>query len=683
MADNALKPNPIDTLPFRLAVVLIACLLALALLNLPIMAQFERDLYDSRAASLAKNTVPDDRIVLILIDEESLDRLEPAVGRWPWPRELHAVILDYCSQARVVAMDILLAEESEPLNNERTTSNSGDIELARIVAKHSNFVAAVVADDYQSTVAVPRRIADCSYTQFNTNHWPNAVRSDSLIAPYLSLQASAKSFGHVNNETEVDGNTRRYPAIVQVADTIIPSLALAVVQEYHGLTSKQIASKDGTHHLELGNELIPLDDKGWYRFSQPSELHTAYRFADVMLSWEATGSGEAPKISPDVFKDKIVIVGSVAAGLLQDITVTAGAARTPGIRIHADVIDAMINGRDIRMAPRWIGLLLLIILGIAPLSKHFERSHALIAFSLICAGLFYLLVFLLIHQQRLMVPMVGPLLALLLSSIGLGSLYWYQEQRRRRWLEALEVAKQKFTDMLVHDLKNAIVPLNMAVQLSRSSSISQSFILNELPMYAERTTNQLLLQINSILDIRKMQEGQMPLEPTVLDPVDAVSTIIETYHLTASHSNVKLVLANEVPTPQHILLDPDLFKRVIENLLWNAIKYATPDTPIKITCATEAINTFRLDIGNHSPIIPEKEIQNIFGAFVSGSGAKNTLHEIPSSGLGLAFCKLAIEAHDGTIVLNSPWSGHDDGVCVTVRIPIKTIQTGPRPEEDQ
>jgi signal transduction histidine kinase len=403
--------------------------------------------------------------------------------------------------------------------------------------------------------------------------------------------------------------------------------------------------------------------------------HTAYRYSDVLDAWKAASNGGTHAITPEVFLDKIVIVGSIAAGLMQDMTVTAESPRTPGMQIHAQAIDSMLNAKHIFLTPPWVEVALICLLGFIPISRRFERSLALILFTLCVAGLFYVVVYGALFAQRIMLPMALPLLTLSLTSIALGSLYWYHEQRHRRWLEMLEKAKQKFTDMLVHDLKNSIVPLNMAVQMSRTPSISQSFILEELPMYADRATSQLLLQVNSILDIRKMQEGQMPVEPTLLNPMEILDNIVENYRLTAAHGGLDISLNKPDQAPANMLLDPDLFKRISENLIWNAIKYANADSEVQITASNDAGN-FIMEIGNRSALLPASEIENIFGAYVTGKGSKDSVHNIPSSGLGLAFCKLAIEAHDGSIVLQSPWPGYDDGVCVTVSIPIRSIASG-------
>ena len=64
-----------------------------------------------------------------------------------------------------------------------------------------------------------------------------------------------------------------------------------------------------------------------------------------------------------------------------------------------------------------------------------------------------------------MIPMVGPISALVLSGAALQGTYWGQERGRRRYFEALDLAKQQFTDMLVHDLKNTVAPIIMSLTM--------------------------------------------------------------------------------------------------------------------------------------------------------------------------------------------------------------------------
>ncbi len=72
----------------------------------------ELDTYDRRVAATARPAAPADRISLVFIDNDSLRRMEPLVGRWPWPRLVHATVIDYLAAAgaKVIAYDVLFPE---------------------------------------------------------------------------------------------------------------------------------------------------------------------------------------------------------------------------------------------------------------------------------------------------------------------------------------------------------------------------------------------------------------------------------------------------------------------------------------------------------------------------------------------------------------------------------------------
>ena len=94
------------------AIPVAAALLAGALGLLDFTNRIELQTYDLRVAATARPSRPSDDIVLIAIDNESIRRLEPLVGRWPWPRLIHSMVIDYLAAAgaKVIGYDILFAE---------------------------------------------------------------------------------------------------------------------------------------------------------------------------------------------------------------------------------------------------------------------------------------------------------------------------------------------------------------------------------------------------------------------------------------------------------------------------------------------------------------------------------------------------------------------------------------------
>src|SRR5690349_11125118 len=94
------------------AIPVAAALLAGVMGLLGFIRNIELQTYDLRVAATARPSGPSDNVVLIAIDDDSITRMEPLVGRWPWPRLAHAMAIDYLAAAgaKVIAYDILFAE---------------------------------------------------------------------------------------------------------------------------------------------------------------------------------------------------------------------------------------------------------------------------------------------------------------------------------------------------------------------------------------------------------------------------------------------------------------------------------------------------------------------------------------------------------------------------------------------
>ena len=94
---------------------LAAALLAAALGRTGLLQQLELTTYDARLRAVATGAGPAPPIALVLIDDHSIRQLEPIVGRWPWPRMVHAVLVDFLARgpATLVLYDVLFSEEAK------------------------------------------------------------------------------------------------------------------------------------------------------------------------------------------------------------------------------------------------------------------------------------------------------------------------------------------------------------------------------------------------------------------------------------------------------------------------------------------------------------------------------------------------------------------------------------------
>jgi signal transduction histidine kinase len=157
--------------------------------------------------------------------------------------------------------------------------------------------------------------------------------------------------------------------------------------------------------------------------------------------------------------------------------------------------------------------------------------------------------------------------------------------------------------------------------------------------------------VDSLLDLRRLEAGELGLqrlpvavEALLMEAVEQVQPMVASKHL-----HLRTVVALDLPPAA---ADADLLRRVVVNLLDNAIKY-TPQGGSITLGAKRSGSTLTVSVRDTGPGVPEGEHERIFNKFtrVQREAAPKGL------GLGLAFCKLAIEAHGGRIWVDSERGG--------------------------
>jgi signal transduction histidine kinase len=220
-----------------------------------------------------------------------------------------------------------------------------------------------------------------------------------------------------------------------------------------------------------------------------------------------------------------------------------------------------------------------------------------------------------------------------------GELY-EQVKQQREDLQRLQLQKEQLVAFLVHDLKN---PVN-AIELHAELVLRDRDASPRSRRAAEKIRDEgraLLRMITTLLDIAKADEGR--LEP-VRRPVELaalVASVIEELDVRAQSSGVRLVARVEV---ERAAVDPDLMRRVLENLVENAIQHAPEDSAVEIA-ARAADGGVELRVRDAGAGVPADQRDRVFERFVRGGSAAAR----GNRGLGLAFCKLAVEAHGGRI----------------------------------
>jgi len=268
-------------------------------------------------------TTPSPNIVIVTIDNETLDRY----GKWSeWSRSLHAQAIDNLAEAKamVIGMDVVFTDESV-----------NDPEFARALADAGNVVLAGAGVD---PIASPL---------------PEIVYSDFLV-PTPVLSQAAAAIGHANLLPDGDGTARRIPLVVADSEGVeYPSLTLSMLYNFFGSSPPDdYTAVDGSLHT-LDRE-IPVDGKMRMRVNfvdQPGSF-TRLSYADVIEG----------NFDPEVVKYKIVLVGMTATGEPDAWVTPVSAEKMFGVEIHANALDTILRKRFLVESSTPVGALVLALM---------------------------------------------------------------------------------------------------------------------------------------------------------------------------------------------------------------------------------------------------------------------------------------------------------------------------------
>ncbi len=213
-----------------------------------------------------------------------------------------------------------------------------------------------------------------------------------------------------------------------------------------------------------------------------------------------------------------------------------------------------------------------------------------------------------------------------------------------------ERVKDDLTHMLVHDLKSPISSvmglLDHCLDLIGSASETAEPV-SELLSLARTESQHLLNLAANILDVRRMKEGHMPYHPEALENLTAMAKQ-SLQDVTGSLKDRTFSLLVR-PEAEALHADPNLLRRILANLFSNAIKHTRQGGYIDFR-AWRQDDAFVLSVRDDGEGIPEADQKRIFNAFEQ---SRHTIHDRYDTGMGLTFCKLAVEKHGGQIWVES------------------------------
>jgi len=442
----------------------------------------EMKLYDwrTRLAAGARAAAPDPDIVLVNIDDDSLKRMEPLVGRWPWPRLVHATLIDYLAAggAKVVLYDVLFAEADRSkfmVGETEWTGEESDQALVDATARAGNVVhvaEAASAELLDPSKAVAAPLDDIPGLNQPFTVSPCVERRPQITPPFPGLAKAARAIGHSLVVYDADGPLRRIVPFVRVGretEHVIPSLPLAAMMIADGKQPESVGIRNdalmiGPRRVPLVTELVPdyygpaspacralLPWRGPTRRPDGTPMFPSYSFYSLFYSQQQVLESVKPETPPDTFRGKTVIVGVAAEGL-RDVFVTPFAeGRMPGAEIHANAIDAWRAGRTLVPLPAWSSAAVVVALSIAVGVTGTVASAWITGGAAIGLALIYIWFNVRQFAAGTWWPLAIPLLAMLVAFVADLSWQYFVEGREKRKVKRLfsrYVSKSVYNQLL-------------------------------------------------------------------------------------------------------------------------------------------------------------------------------------------------------------------------------------------
>ena len=540
-------------------------------------------------------------------DPESRRALEIMSKGWPWDREIYAMILERLVRAgaKVVAYDCLFPAPAPGDGAFRAALN----QFKSQVVIGSNFVS---PGDLDRSSKIPS-----SYDQPAETLIPKAERPDSRV-------------GFTNFFTDEDKIVRGTQYRVAFRERENPTAT------YLSLSARAVS--------EAGHpELVPNDlAEHLIRFTgTPRSGFRPHPVFEIFVPeyWEHNyRSGE-------FFRNKIVVVG--AEGKWQKDELATPFGPMPGAELHLNALNALLHGEFLKepspFARAAITILATLLGAALCLMIRSPWLRLLALGGLDGAGPFCALWF--YNHQGLYLPCLAPLLALNSNVLFcLVSDFSFERIERAKLRSTLQ-KRDDLTHMIVHDLRSPLTVvtgyMDVLAQTAKLNPTEAKFVAE-----AQRGANDMRDMITTLLDVGRLEAGEMPLRLQAHDVAQiarkAASRFSPVLKARTLHCDVP-------PEPVVVSCDADVIRRVLENLISNALKFTRSDGTIRVNVERN-VTDVTISVSDDGQGIPPDQHKHIFEKFGQTDSGGEHRH---STGLGLAFCRLAVEAHQGKIGVQS------------------------------
>jgi adenylate cyclase len=399
-------------------------------------------------------------VVIVDLDEKALSEL----GQWPWQRVKVSTILQNLTEAGagIIGMDIVFAEKdnSSPKNVSDFLSQMGveldlntdfkDLDYDAILADTIAHTPTIVGHVFEMEKG--KRDSEDIFINIPATYIESNMKNDLLVKPESALlnipilQDNAFSSGYFNIQPDLDGITRNASILMKYKDDIYPSISFEMYRIFSQQDKVEIIHNDiGIAGVLVGENFIPTDRYGrvFINHHGPSKTFKYISASDVYFG----------TFDPKDVEGKFILIGTSATGLL-DVRATPFDSLIPGVEIHANIIESLLN-QDYITRLSWAeeaDLMMIIGLGLlAGIIFSFTGPILTFIVALSLVGGVFGFTYHMFVNEGILINVIFPLLALVTVTFSSIIVSYFLEMRQKEMIKgkfASKVSKAVMEDII-------------------------------------------------------------------------------------------------------------------------------------------------------------------------------------------------------------------------------------------
>ena len=358
-----------------------------------------------------KRPLPNKDIVVLAVDDASLESLWEKYGEWPIPRNVYADLINYleAQKPQSIIFDLMFIKSIR-------TSADADRYLADTMNKFNNIYTGMNLDDQPSSLRIPIDLPDrLALNIENDSNIDFSQKSYKNCRPIMSSLIDGKvNIGMTNVQRASDGILREITPIMMYKDKYYPYLSFKAGADYIEQKNAKDFVIDANSNLKVFDTKIPLTKDGnailnWYG---PSGTHTIIPMYEVINAMTGTNKSLNTKFD---FKDKVIIIGTTATALQDNKSVPIQNIIFPGVEVHATFFNNMLDNNFIRKTDAFTDIIIITsVIAIVGAIVMLSTSTLFASLSTILFGIAYLFIsYYLMELYNLWIPVVMPVISIM------------------------------------------------------------------------------------------------------------------------------------------------------------------------------------------------------------------------------------------------------------------------------